>query len=109
MRGTGWDLWRGHGCDVLSVRGRVDGADRAVQHAGNALLVVDLLGADLTETDAVVALLRALAARQRTGRRSLVVNAAPDVAVALRPVRVPVGSTVDAPPALPPLPATILQ
>ncbi len=94
--------WRGRRVVVLTPSGKLRRKTAAyvsetAHHVLPGVLVVDLLRSDARDTDAVAALLRALAAARRTGWCVLVANAAPDVEVALRPLSIRVVDTAEGP------------
>ena len=96
----GLQPWRGHRVVVLTPTGKLRASEaarvgEAAAHAPPGVLVVDLLRADTSDTDAVAALLRALAGARRGGWEVLVANAAADVEIALRPVSIPVVDTTE--------------
>ncbi len=96
----GPETWRGQRVVVLTMRGKLGAPDatrvgETAAHAPPGVLVVDLLGADTGDTDAVAALLRALAVARRGGWEVVVTNAGPDVAVALRPLSIRVIDTAE--------------
>ncbi len=94
----GSETWRGNRAVVITPTGKLGrahaaGVSETAAHAPPGLLVVDLLRVDTEDTDAVAALLRALAGARRAGWEVLVANATADVAIAVRPLSIGVVDT----------------
>lgn len=99
----GPETWRGRGVVVLTPRGRLTVAHAARLHDAVAareigVLVVDLVQADGSDTDAVASLLRTLAGARRAGWTVVVANPTPDVEIALRPLSIVTVDTTDGAP-----------